>query len=557
MASKGKAAKPAQTEQDYDPIVAQTQRELKQQGFFPYEVDGRAGQKTSDAIKARDAKKSADDAAANETERLRQSGKKIDADTAATKVDTERKQRYSDQSASGEGISAKVAANSLAPLAGTYLGWKTGAKLNSKMGSSQASKNNVLSGVADDRVKGLTTLEGARQGAKLSGAMPLSNPLLRSASRMAPHAIIGGLGMAKGADLLLGDGQPQEYYPEQVDRAFGLGYVGAGGAMIKQGVSNVFNPEVAADAKAIAVINSNGLKRNALMPAAPATPAPAVQSAPPSVAQPVQASPAAQAQAEKMRHGQRLANAVTATGGKPGVSKASSYQSLAKNLTAENSDAVAKALNLPSGTAKGEILQRARELMNTKGLSSLAGPGIAAAIAYAASPDDANAADGTGTGGGRTEALTNAGVVGGIAYGIQKALPAGVGKALSMTSDASAPAVIDAMTDDFASPEARNWAARNFPEALQFGAVADARDMATVPEPNPERAAQEAPMADDGDFETQMAELQQMLSELGTDDDEPAQQAVASQSVAQRPMPSQQDWGQAYQQPQNRLMATR
>ncbi len=87
MASKGKpAAAPKSTA---DPIVEQLQRQLKQEGFYAGEIDGRMGDSTKAAVEARDAKKEQErkDQADAETRELRkkeleQSGKKTDADAA-------------------------------------------------------------------------------------------------------------------------------------------------------------------------------------------------------------------------------------------------------------------------------------------------------------------------------------------------------------------------------------------------------------------------------------------------------------------------------------------
>lgn len=290
-------------------------------------------------------------------------------------------------------------------------------------------------------------------------------------------------------------------------------------------------------------------------PARPALPAPQAQPAP--------SSEAAKAQAEKLRHSERLSRAVEAVGGKAGRAKSANYQALSRGVTAENAAAVAKALDLPSGSTKGAILQRARELMNTKGVSAFAPLVAGATGALAAMSDDANAADGTQRS--VSDRVGNAAVSGGVAaggaYGVNRllrALPATVGGALSTmgpmsvaTMDEPAPEVTD---------QYRNLAARTLPRALQFGAVDDAYQAAQVPEPSPYRqqpleAAQslEVPQGipapnDDGsspygdpgggevDFETQMAELTAMLSEIGAAQEPgPVANAVQSQRVASMP----------------------
>jgi hypothetical protein len=114
-------------------------------------------------------------------------------------------------------------------------------------------------------------------------------------------------------------------------------------------------------------------------------------------------------------------------------------------------------------------------------------PVAAGALAYALTPDRANAATGGPTGN-ITEAATNAAAVGGTAYGTGKlaqALGPNVMKALRTANEATLPSQIEGMTnyspDELA--QGRNFLARNLPQAMQFGEVAKARDMAQVPSP--------------------------------------------------------------------------
>jgi hypothetical protein len=188
----------------------------------------------------------------------------------------------------------------------------------------------------------------------------------------------------------------------------------------------------------------------------------------------------------------------------------------------------------------------------SKALKGIGGPVAAASLAYAMTPDSAQAADGSAVSG-QADGLTNAAVAGGAAYGANRLiakLPSAVGGAIGAASSMMAPATIDGMTDysDDELAQGRNWAARNLPESLQFGAVDEARQMAQVPEPSPMRQEQEP----EGDFESQMAHLQEMLSSLGAaEEPEPVANAVASQRVSAM-QPSF-----APQMPTNRLMATR
>ena len=120
---------------------------------------------------------------------------------------------------------------------------------------------------------------------------------------------------------------------------------------------------------------------------ADATPAPALPS--PS------ASPAPAASQAPARHSLRLSGAVSAAGRSPGTSKQGNYSLLAKSLTEQNLPAVAEALNLPKDATKRSVLQRARELVNTRGVSSYLVPVAAGAVAYDAMRSPSQAEDGS------------------------------------------------------------------------------------------------------------------------------------------------------------------
>jgi hypothetical protein len=122
--------------------------------------------------------------------------------------------------------------------------------------------------------------------------------------------------------------------------------------------------------------------------------------------------------------------------------------------------------------------------------------------AYMAGAGDSEAADGS-MGERAGNAAANFGTGAGAAYGgiklsdlLSKAAPnvmrgLGSGAAMAMPGE-----VIGGMTDQFASPEARNIAARYLPEALQFGAVNEAREMATVPPRSPANTGPRVPEAE-------------------------------------------------------------
>lgn len=428
-------SKPAQSKSD--PVVEQLQKELKQQGFFPYDVDGVAGEKTTNAQAARDAARQRDKQLEIDTLNAQGGKTKSDAEAAALSTETERKKRYDDQSSSALGLTAKSSANLAAPAAGTALGMALGKGVNYAMDQAQNSKNSVLQGIAADRMSGKTTVEGARTGAKLAGAMPLSNPALRTASRMAPHAGLGLLSMGKGAQVLHDSDPNGEFYAQQADRAAGLGYIGVGAGLTKQGLRYAASPGVAPDGQAIAVINSNQIRRNG------------------------------------------AAGAPQVAGPDPGTKMA---------LLA---DAKAAGITGISRMNKGQLAQALLKAGSKAG--AFAGPAAAGALAMALTPERAEAADGSG-GGNLAESLTNAGVAGGVAagtgYGMGKlaqALGPMAGPAMGTAGAAMAPMSVDSMTDY--SPDelaqSRNWLARNLPQALQGGAVANAREMAQVPTRGP------------------------------------------------------------------------
>lgn len=510
MAVKGKPA----TKTAPDPVVENLQRELKQQGFYSGEIDGFMGESTKSAVKARDEKAATDAKAKSESEErelkkleLQQSGRKTDAEAAETTRKTKAREERSGQAASPAGIATQIGATTAAPLAGVYAGRVAGLGINKLMDISQESKNKALAGVAADRTAGLTTREGARAAAIRSGAMPSENALLRVGGRMAPHFVLGGMMAGKGGALLAQGDEEGPFYPEMANRAAALGMLGAGTGIAERGVTYGIAPGVAPDAQAMSVIESNQLRRNnaAAPSAAPSAPRTALPGS--------RADMLAQAKRYNIKG--------------------------RSNMSVEQlREAVGEAVRNTPAPRGGAA---------TKMLKSLAGPGAAAGIAYAMTPDRAEAADGSSAGG-QAEGLTNAGVAGGAAYGVRKgieALPAAVGGALGTAGEAMAPVTIDAMTDY--SPDelaqGRNMLARNLPSFLRAGAVEDAYQMAQVPERSPVRnqiaSSEMAPIQDmpaEGDFDGQMAELEALLGQIGAAQEPgPVANAANSQRVAAMP----------------------
>jgi hypothetical protein len=428
------------------------QQKLIDDGLYAGKADGKFGAGTKAAFeqvakreaegaksaKEAEERKRQDDLRAQEieVEKLKAQGTKTASDAEAAKigVETARRQRYDDQASSAAGMVTQGAANLVAPAAGGALGWRLGQAINNKMNESQEGKNKTLQNAAKDRLAGITTRDGARDAVTRAGAMPSASVAGRVASRMAPHVALGAFGLGKGAQVYLGADPEGEFYPYQADRAAGLAYIGSGLGMMKQGVSQAAAPKVSPDAQALGIINSNQLRRNGAQGALAQALTAGSQPSAPTQSQAIPAAPAA-IQAPGQRH----------------------------------RDALGRFAKAP----KGAVV-----------------PGLAAALAYGMTPDEAQAADGS-TVGGTGEAMTNAGIAGGAAYGTSKlaqALAPALRGGLGMVGEAMAPASIDAMTDysDADLAQGRNMLARTLPQALQGGAVDQARQMATVPERGPQ-----------------------------------------------------------------------
>lgn len=478
------------------------QKRLEKGGYYAGKIDGKWGAGTSAAFdlekeakvekaererKGKIAEKSAEAEAAEK----KAAAKKTGAETKELERKTKAREERNKEAGTGWGIGTQIAANVLAPMAGTAAGMGLGKVTNYMMDKSQESRNRVLQGVAADRMAGRTTTEGAREGARLSGAMPLRNPALRTASRMAPHMGLGALSIGKGAQILSEENPDGPFYPEMANRAAGLGYIGAGAGLAKQGLRYGAAPGVAPDAKSLAIINSKQLRRNGI-PGAPgaSTALSEIDRGPLSSidAESRTALPPPDERPEPKRgHAERLKGAARA-GGATGIkTKVDAAAWLEGNLSDENRAAIARELGVKPGANFSKRISTAIKNMASKpGTSGLLAPLAGGMLAYSATPADA--ADGDSLTG-QDEALTNAGIVTGLGagagYGLGKAAqalgPAGL-KALGGAGSMLTPMMAADMTDDFASPEARNTAARYLPSWLRAGKVEDAFQMAQVPE---------------------------------------------------------------------------
>jgi hypothetical protein len=190
----------------------------------------------------------------------------------------------------------------------------------------------------------------------------------------------------------------------------------------------------------------------------------------------------------------------------------------------------------------------------TKMLKSPAfAPIVAGTLAY--NMADAQAEDGSGPS--TTDKLGTAGAAAGTAYGANRllqAIPQMAKTAFTAGGTMLAPQMGADMTDY--TPEEtnqmRNWTARNMPAVSQFvgGYPEEAYDMAQVPERNPARVYENAyqpggsPQQQPDGFDTEIAELQRLLSEM--------------EGGGQQPMPQPQFRAPPPATgPQNRLLAVR
>jgi hypothetical protein len=244
-----------------------------------------------------------------------------------------------------------------------------------------------------------------------------------------------------------------------------------------------------------------------------------IQSLPPPQSPQSKPQLAAPKEQTPIRNMERLRGAVAAAGGSPASTKSANYEALRKGLTKDNLSAVADSMNLPKTASKATVLQRARELLRTSGKSGLLLPLAAAATAYelAGEPAEAGTPEveaGTGnlstTGTNTADRLGAATAAGGTVYGMDRLINALKGAAPNLTRSIGAGGVMTlpgAIADQFdnATPDeltagsnrlynqqARFQEATGLPDWLMGQNVAEARDMATVPERNPARVYENA-----------------------------------------------------------------
>ena len=259
------------TEQDFKDLnEAQrkaVQQQLKDAGHYFGTIDGKWGGGTETAIKL--SRKAASDKASGEAETaLTQAKAKktaAEAETAIAKAEEEKRKsaartQYAKDAQSLEGIGTKIAVGLAGPAA-YPVGRMLGGGLNWAADRSQRKKNESLKSVADSRLAGETTREGARVGAERSGAMPPRNSGMRVGGRMLPHAV-AGLGMlGKGASIYAQEDPDEGFYPTMANRALALTLGGIGLGTLEKGAAYALSPGEVPNARDIAIIESNQLRR--------------------------------------------------------------------------------------------------------------------------------------------------------------------------------------------------------------------------------------------------------------------------------------------------------
>lgn len=418
----------------------------------------------------------------NERLRLETEKGKVSTENAASEAKLAREKLYQDQASSPEGIATQSAAWVGAPAATGAAGYYAGGKLNDRLNRAQEGRNVTLRGAAADRVRGLTTRDGAVKGVTLAGAMPSSNATMRATTRMAPHLGLGGLAIGKGAQLLAGGDEEQPFYSRMGDVAAGMGYVGLGTGLMKRGIEHASSPGVSPDAQALSIINSNQLRRGSgaskladaltrgkiidaeVIPDTPkqALPPPSQPSAP--EPKPLNPGTAAYMRQQLKDFGVKGTSKMT---------KSALAEKLAEQM-AEHGQKRTVSKKIPKGAGKAAIPLAVGSYMAATGDSEAADGSMGERVGNAAG----NFATGAGAAYGGSKLME----------ALAKASPAVMG-GISSGMSAMTPMMIDEMT----SPDqenlnmARNTAARVLPEFLQGGAIEYARQMAQVPAPNPER----------------------------------------------------------------------
>lgn len=388
-----------------------------------------------------------------------------------------------------------------APLAaGTPFGIWKGMSSTASAKDVLAERAKNLSGLAQDVRSGDVPRGDASRTARRMGLLktkPGTGPLAAGLGLMATGAL-----HRAGAPYLAESEMGQD-----INRAFGGFEAGIGTGLVGQQLVGGRNVPPYASASDIATITGKGA------PAAEAVPARTSQTALPQ-SRPAAAIPPAQT--PMPTNAQTLISAARAAGAEGKLTKADAAKYLKRkgSITDQNRTAVAKALRVsPGPNFTDRLAKKIKGLSSSrKTLPSLTWPLVAGAIAYDTVTGNAEATGGpeieAGTGntsGGITNADRMRGAAtgtaaGGAVYGANRLMDSLGRVAPNLVRGLSGGAIM-AMPGEIASamdqtPEqmnmARNKAARYLPESLQSPAIAEAGQMAQVPERNPRSLPQGA-----------------------------------------------------------------
>ena len=495
----------------YDPNIAAEQKKLKDKGFYTGEIDGVEGPATQAArqrFTTSEAEKEDRELRRLElqTRATEADAKKTAADTAGSEAE-ESKKRKAEMEAwnnSTEGVLYNVGNTAGAPVGGAVAGHAAGhmtSKLIDAMTSGRADsldevvrpmRDADLARVPNDpalRAQAQGTVNAAKQYMPKTGLRGAVEKGLatgaRGAAYFGPAAMLAAEGFGLRQNAVPSDDENFRMWGD-LQQAGGTGMIAAGAGMGFEGGRRMFFPPKDPSGYAGNVSRIEQLKAALDPPPAGAIPRPAEVS--PALQDARAAAPAAE---EPIRHSERLKLAAKAAGGKARSSKRGNVDLIRKSITDKNMPDVAEALKLPRDADRRTILQRLREVSNIGGKMAIP----LAVGSYMAATGDSEAADAS-TAERAGDAAGNFAVGAGGAYGGMKAIDA-LAKAAPMAMRALGSGAAMAMPGEMVgmtdwSQEqlnaGRNTAARVLPEALQFGAIDEARQMATVPERNPERA---------------------------------------------------------------------
>lgn len=384
--------------------VKQLQDVLKKRGLYTGAIDGKWGGGTTDAAKALRAELGqADEAKA----RAREADAKISENTRIANDPANAAIRGAAEIApyaAGAGVGAGVGV--------------AGARGLSAMDARQAdavrrlAQNLAISGPVAERQ--MTRMAGPRN-------------LRTGAQFLAPAAMLGS------AEYIRSNVAPNFEDPEtrkwvnlgaNADQGAGLGLLAHQLVDLKNRIGSPNDPEAEAmiRTRALPPESRPAIAQPETIDITPERPPAVVEGPKPIAALPPPEADVQPPVAPTRQHSERVISAARAAGASGPLTKETAAAWVASNMTADNRSAVARELGVkPGPNFVSRISSTLKTMASTRGASALAGPAAAAALALAASPNEARAADGS-EGGSTADALTRAGTAAGVAAGANKAM---------------------------------------------------------------------------------------------------------------------------------------